>query len=151
MVNKTVRIHMICKCAHTYSKSKSARSCVFPHASERDFLSATHCTLSAYWWHGSVQQCQKPQILLHISRWLEAFMDLPQHKCSRKSPVKTIDCWEAAWPVTDDLSFLATVTYSKIIQLFFFFSAAYAHICQLDTVQRVLLCANVSFSLTHTL
>lgn len=42
-------------------------------------------------------------------------MDLPQHKCTKKSRVKTIDYWEAAWPVTDDLLFLATVTYSKII------------------------------------
>lgn len=100
------------------------------------------------------------QILLHIFRWLEAFMDLPQHKCSRKSPVKTIDCWEAAWPVTDDLSFLATVTYSKIIQLFFF-SQVRSHLSAgcwkyvlfyiFETVQRVLLCANASFSLTHTL
>lgn len=27
------------------------------------------------------------QTLLHICRWLKAFMDLPQHKCSKKSRV----------------------------------------------------------------
>lgn len=64
------------------------------------------------------------QILLHICRWLEAFMDLPQRECSTKSCVKTIDYWEAAWPVTDDLSFLATVTTSKIMKIFFF-----SHVC----------------------